>query len=135
MELDEKLKAMELVTQHLVQPADLNYHNNLFGGQLLSWMDAGIAMFVMSKIRYTNIVTVSMDDVSFKAPGKPGDILQIYGKIIKTGRSSVTARTIAITNNPQTGLRQAVIESKITYVCLGEDDKPTPYFELHNLEF
>ncbi len=133
LDIDSKLRSMDLVTQHLVQPDDLNYHNNLFGGQLLSWIDEGVAMFVMTKIRYTNIVTVSMANVAFRSPGKAGDIIQIYGKIAKTGRSSVTALTIAITNNPETGVRKEVIESEITYVCLGSNGKPIPYFETFTL--
>jgi len=131
--LEEKLQSMDLVTQHLVQPDDLNYHHNLFGGQLLSWIDEGVAMFVMTKIRYTNIVTVSMDNVAFRSPGKAGDIIQIYACIVKTGRSSVKAKTIAITNNPETGTKSEVIESEITYVCLDKDKKPFPYFENFSL--
>ncbi|MCZ8344044.1 MAG: acyl-CoA thioesterase [Leptospira sp.] len=124
----EKIKEMDLVTQHLVQPDDLNYHNNLFGGKMLSWIDEGMAMFVMTKIQYTNIVTISMDNVVFRSPARAGDIIQIYGKIVKYGKSSVTSKTLAITNNPQTGKLSEVIESEITYVCLGEKGKPIAYF-------
>ncbi|TGL47268.1 acyl-CoA thioesterase [Leptospira kemamanensis] len=126
--IQNKLRDMELVTQHLVQPDDLNYHNNLFGGKMLSWIDEGMAMYVMNKIRYTNIVTMSMDNVVFRSPARAGDIIQIYGKIVKYGKSSITSRTLAITNHPQTGKMSAVIESDITYVCLGENGKPTAYF-------
>ncbi|MDZ4727853.1 MAG: hotdog domain-containing protein [Leptospira sp.] len=123
-----KLQDMELVTQHLVQPDDLNYHNNLFGGKMLSWIDEGMAMFVMTKIQYTNIVTISMDNVVFRSPARAGDIIQIYGKIVKYGKSSVTSITLAVTNNPQTRKISEVIESEITYVCLGENGKPYPHF-------
>ncbi|WP_210413596.1 acyl-CoA thioesterase [Leptospira ilyithenensis] len=127
-----KIASMDLVTQHLVQPDDLNYHNNLFGGKMLSWIDEGMAMFAMMKINYTNIVTVSMDNVVFRSPARAGDIIQIYGKIIKTGKSSVTVKTLAISNNPQTGKLAEVIESEISYVCL--DDKGKPYFHFRNFK-
>lgn len=129
----DKLVGMELVTQHLVQPDDLNYHNNLFGGKMLSWIDEGMAMYVMNKIRYTNIVTMSMDNVVFRSPARAGDIIQIYGKIVKVGKSSVTSRTLAVTNHPMTGKMSTVIESDITYVCLGENGKPVAYFRNFNL--
>jgi acyl-CoA thioesterase YciA len=127
-EILAKLSEMVLVTQHLVQPDDLNYHNNLFGGKMLSWIDEGMAMFVMTKIQYTNIVTISMDNVVFRSPARAGDIIQIYGKILKYGKSSVTSKTLAVTNHPETRKISEVIESEITYVCLGENGKPFAYF-------
>jgi len=127
-----KIGEMDLVTQHLVQPDDLNYHNNLFGGKMLSWIDEGMAMFVMTKIQYTNIVTISMDNVVFRSPARAGDIIQIYGKVLKYGKSSITSKTLAITNNPETRKLSEVIESEITYVCLGENGKPYPHFRKFN---
>lgn len=120
---------MELVTQHLVQPTYLNYHGNLFGGAMLSWLDEGIATFVMTKIQYTNIVTVSMRDVKFKSPGKLGDIIQIYAKIEKIGKASIEIQGIAISNNPEKRKISEIIDCYITYVCLNENGKPYSYFK------
>ena len=43
----------------------LNAQGNMFGGVVLAWLDEAAALYTMEKIRYTNIVTVSMDNVNF----------------------------------------------------------------------
>jgi acyl-CoA thioesterase YciA len=131
--IDKKLETMELVTQHLVMPRDLNNHGNLFGGMMLAWIDESCAMFVMEKIRYSNIVTVAMDEVLFKSPGKSGDIIEIYAEVSKTGKSSIKVRCTAISKSLHRKELSEIIDCMITYVCLGEDGKPYSYFEDHNL--
>ncbi|MCC5814656.1 MAG: acyl-CoA thioesterase [Leptospira sp.] len=125
---------MELVTQHLVQPGYLNYHGNLFGGAMLSWLDEGVAMYAMGRIQYTNIVTASMKDVKFKSPGKLGDIIQIYAQIERIGKASVDVKAIAVSNNPQNRKISEIIDCLITYVCLDENGKPFSYFKTKNWE-
>lgn len=124
------LNGMDLVTQHIVMSRDLNAHGNLFGGIILSWIDEAAALFAMEKIAYTNIVTVNMDDVNFKLPGKNGDIIQIYACIEKKGRSSLIIRTLAVSINEKNRERKEIINCKVTFVCLDSEGKPFPYFEI-----
>ncbi|ASV08489.1 acyl-CoA thioesterase [Leptospira interrogans serovar Canicola] len=129
--IDQKLEGMELATQHIVMSRDLNQHGFLFGGQMLAWIDEGCAMFVMVKIRYSNIVTVSMADVVFKSPGLLGDIIQNFSKIDKIGNSSITIRNTSIGKSQSRKELKEIIDCKITYVCLDENGKPFPYFKDH----
>jgi acyl-CoA hydrolase len=124
------LKGMELVTQHIVMSKELNAHGNLFGGVMLAWIDEAAALYAMEKIAYTNIVTVNMDDINFKYPGKNGDIIQIHAAIEKTGKSSLTIRTTSISINSKSRERHEVINCKVTFVCLDGSGKPFPYFEI-----
>lgn len=126
--LDDKLQGMELSTQHIVMSRDLNQHGFLFGGQMLAWIDEGCAMFVMEKIAYSNIVTVSMDNIVFRSPGRLGDIIQIFSKIEKIGKSSITIRTTSIAKNQKTKEVREIIDCRVTYVCLDENGKAFPYF-------
>jgi acyl-CoA hydrolase len=126
------LDGMELVTQHIVMSKDLNAHGNLFGGVMLAWIDEAAALYTMNKISYTNIVTVNMDDVNFKVPGKSGDIIQIYACIEKKGKSSVTIRTSSVSINEKTRAKAEVIQCRVTFVCLNENGKPYPFFEIEN---
>lgn len=128
-QLKKKISEMELVTQHLVQPGYLNYHGNLFGGAMLSWLDEGVAMYTMGRIQFTNIVTASMKDVKFKSPGKLGDIIQIYGKIDRVGKASIDIKAIAVSNNPEKRKLSEIIDCLITYVCLDENGRPFSYFK------
>ena len=123
-DLKAKLQDMELASQHIVMAKDLNAHGNLFGGTILAWIDEGCAMYVMGKIKYSNIVTVNMQDVNFSSPGRLGDIVQIYAKVEKIGNSSITIYSKAIANDVAKQSLSEIIACKITYVCLDEFQKP-----------
>ena len=128
--IEPNLKGMDLVTQHIVMSKELNAHGNLFGGIMLAWIDEAAALYAMEKIAYTNIVTVHMDDINFKYPGRNGDIIQIYAAIEKTGKSSLTIRTTCISINDKSRVRHEVINCKVTFVCLDAGGKPFPYFDM-----
>ena len=38
---------MELLNTHPIKKSDLGFHGNLFGGKLLSWIDASAAGYAM----------------------------------------------------------------------------------------
>ncbi|HMU81996.1 MAG TPA: acyl-CoA thioesterase [Leptospiraceae bacterium] len=118
----------DIVTRHLVMEKDLNAFGNLFGGNMLAWIDEASALYVMEQIGFANFVTVSFDDVNFKAPARRGDQVYISCRILKTGRSSITVETIAEIHAPVTGSHEETIRCKVTFVCL-TDNKPFAYFE------
>ena len=121
---------MELVTQHYIISRDLNAHGHLFGGTVLAWLDEAGAVYIIGKTGYSNIVTVSMHDVSFRSPGKLGHIVKIYTEIIKKGKSSITVRVDAVNETPGCE-KQVIIDCTITYVFLDNSGKPYPYFEIN----
>ena len=124
-------KDMQFVTQHLVMSKELNAHGNVFGGVMLAWIDEAAAMYAMNKIGYSNIVTVNMDDINFKTPGKNGDIIQIFAKMERIGKSSFTVRTSCISISRTMQIKRDVIDCKVTFVCLDDAGKPFPYFEMN----
>jgi acyl-CoA thioesterase YciA len=124
-------EGMFFVTQHMVMLKDLNPHGNVFGGIMLAWIDEAAAIFAMNKLAYTNIVTVNMDDINFKTPGKNGDIIQIYAKMERFGKSSFTVRTTCISISRTMQMKREVINCKVTFVCLDDANKPFPFFELN----
>jgi acyl-CoA hydrolase len=38
---------MKPLATHLIKKMDLGFHGNLFGGKLLSWVDAAVATYAM----------------------------------------------------------------------------------------
>ena len=62
-----------------VFPQDTNSYDTLFGGRLLSVMDkaAGIAC---SKFAHREFVTISIDTLTFKAPARQGDLIEVTGR-------------------------------------------------------
>ncbi|MBI5094544.1 MAG: acyl-CoA thioesterase [Candidatus Hydrogenedentes bacterium] len=122
------LEDFEIVTRHMVMEKDLNPFGNLYGGMMLSWLDEGAALYVMEKIGYANFVTVSLDNVNFKAPGHRGDAIVLYCRVLRTGRSSIVVQSKALAHEPITGAKRDIITCQITYVCL-MNERPYPYFQ------
>jgi len=128
MDKAQNADEFEVVTRHIVMERDLNSLGTLFAGAMLAWLDEAAALFVMEKTGYADLVTVSLEDVSFSAPGRRGDAIVVYCRILRTGRSSIVVETRALVHDPETSARRQIIDCRITYVCL-RDGKPTPYFE------
>ena len=125
---------MEVITRQVVRMEHLTRHNNLFGGQLLAWLDEAGYMFIVGKTQYSNIVTVSLNDMSFKEPVNLGDILTFEGKIIKTGDSSIQIEITAIINAGSANSKTAT-QVNITYVMLDANGKPYPLFKEKPLNY
>ena len=121
---------MDIITQHYIISRDLNAHGNLFGGTVLAWLDEAGAIYIIDKTGYSNIVTVSMHDVNFRNPGKMGNIVKIYGEIMKKGKSSITVRVDAVNETPGCEKR-VIIDCTITYVFLDNSGKPYPFFDIN----
>ena len=79
---------MDLLVTHPVKKSDLGFHGNLFGGKLLSWIDAAIAAYAMETCHTNSMITVSLDKCIFKRPAKEGNLVKIYAKVIKIGDTS-----------------------------------------------
>ena len=67
---------------------DCGYHGSLFGGTMLSWLDEAAVSFACQTCETPRMVTVSMDKVEFLKPVRPGQIIKIYGELLRFGRTS-----------------------------------------------
>lgn len=128
-EMNNANEEFSLVTQHMVMSEHLNPNHNIFGGQLLSWLDTDVYLFCTNRLRYKSMVTVSMNNVYFKAPGYLGDIIQIFAKIKEIRRTSVTAAGRAVAFDPEQQTFREIIECEVTYVALGKNGKPVRIFD------
>ena len=52
---------------HLIQPADLNGGNRLFGGAILNWIDEVAAIVAMRHAGVKTVTTAAIDQLDFKA--------------------------------------------------------------------
>ena len=67
---------MDLLSTHPVKKSDLGFHGNLFGGKLLSWIDAAVAAYAMEKCRSQNMITIAMDKCVFLKPAKEKQLVK-----------------------------------------------------------
>lgn len=108
-----------------VFPTDVNNHNTLFGGKLMSHID-DIASISASKLCRVTAVTASTDSVDFLQPIRPTDSVSLESFVSWTGTSSMEVFVKVIREDLRTGERKIAATSFLTFVGLGEDNKPIP---------
>ena len=78
----------EVVMTELVLPNDTNTFGNLMGGRLLYWMDIAAALAAMKHCG-SPVVTASVDNISFEAPIKLGNVVHIQAKVSRAFNTSM----------------------------------------------
>lgn len=124
-----ELTEMTLITQKIAMTRDLGVHGNLFGGNMLSWIDEAAGLMATKICRTTNMVTVKMEEVNFKRPVKMGFSISIYGKVVRMGSSSITLYMEARKHNVYSGEETLVTSTKIVFVRIDEVGNPMPIEE------
>ena len=129
MQTEINLKNMEMISQHPIKKSDLGFHGNLFGGQLLKWIDAAAAGYCMQLCDSPRVVTVSIDKCNFEKPARESQLLKIYGEPTKVGNCSVTLYMEARAHNVYTGNQVVVLKTNIRFVRIDEEGNPIPIGE------
>lgn len=120
---------MELLNTHPIKKSDLGFHGNLFGGKLLSWLDAAAVGYAMQLCDTPRMVTVSIDRCHFEKPAKEGQLLKIYGRPSEVGHTSTTLYIEARAHNVYTGKQVIVLKTHIKFVHIDEEGNPIPIGE------
>ena len=117
---------MDLITTHPVKKSDLGFHANLFGGKLLAWLDSAAAAYASECCDSPRMVTVKIDECVFKKPAKEGQLIKIYGTVIRVGNTSITLYLEARSHNVYSGQQKVILSTNIKFVRVDEQGDPTP---------
>ena len=120
---------MELITTHPIKKSDLGFHANLFGGKLLAWLDAAAASFAMQVCDTPRMVTVKIDECVFNKPAREGQLIKIYGDVVRFGNTSVTMYLEARAHNVYSGQQTNILSTNIVFVRIDENGDPIPISE------
>ena len=120
---------MDLLSTHPVKKSDLGFHGNLFGGKLLSWIDAAVAAYAMEKCRSQNMITIAMDKCVFLKPAKEKQLVKIYGEMVRVGNTSATFNIEARGYNVFRGDEVVLLATNMTFVRVDEEGIPIPISE------
>ena len=120
---------MDLLSTHPVKKSDLGFHGNLFGGKLLSWVDAAVAAYAMEKCRSQNMITIALDECVFRKPAKEKQLVKIYAEMVKVGNTSATFRIEARAFNVFRGDEAILLATNMTFVRVDEEGAPIPISE------
>ena len=120
---------MDLLSTHPVKKSDLGFHGNLFGGKLLSWVDAAVAAYAMEKCRSQNMITIALDECVFRKPAKEKQLVKIYAEMVKVGNTSATFKIEARAFNVFRGDEAILLATNMTFVRVDEEGAPIPISE------
>ena len=120
---------MEILSMYPVKKSDLGFHGNLFGGQLLKWIDAAAAGYAMQLCDTPRMVTVSIDKCFFERPAREGQLLKIYGSPAEVGTTSLIIYMEARAHNVYTGEQRVILRTNIKFVRIDEEGNPIPISE------
>jgi acyl-CoA thioesterase YciA len=115
----------DLCIRTLAMPADTNANGDIFGGWLLSQMDVGGGIFA-SKVARSRTVTVAIEAMSFRKAVYVGDLVSVYGNLVRTGRTSVTVHLEAWAIRRRGAQAILVTDGNFTYVSIDDNGRPQP---------
>ncbi len=115
----------ELTLRTLAMPADVNVNGDIFGGWVLSQMDIAGGILGGARAR-GRVATVAIDAMKFIRPVRVGDVLCIYGRIERVGRSSMAIAIEAWVLRDRIGAREKVTEAMFTFVAIDAAGRPRP---------
>ena len=115
----------EPILRVVPRPGDINANGHIFGGWVLSQMDIA-AGIVASRESNGPVATVAIDKMEFIAPVLLHDLISVYAKVERIGRTSMAIR-IEVVATRRMGLEDVkVTEGLFTFVALDEDNRPRP---------
>ena len=123
--MDRKYKkALDSQTEqtYLMRPRYLNGYGNLFGGQLMSWIDE-IASIVAMRHSESDITTAAIDNLNFKQGATINDVIVLRGKITYVGRTSMEVRVDTYVESRH-GIRKVIYRAYVVLVAVDENHHP-----------
>jgi acyl-CoA hydrolase len=109
----------------LVLPNDANTLGNVLGGMVLHWIDLAAAVVAHRHCR-SEAVTASIDQVSFLAPIRVGQVAMIAARMTYAGHTSMEIRVDVHSEDLLTGKRQQTSTAYVTFVAIDGKGRPKP---------
>ena len=113
----------ELASRTLAMPADSNPRGDIFGGWIMSLMDAAGKMSATPHAG-GRVVTVAVSSIAFLQPVHVGDTVCCYTDVKRIGRTSITLDVEVWVLRQGQGERVKVTDAEFTFVAVHEDGRP-----------
>jgi acyl-CoA thioesterase YciA len=115
----------EMASRMLAMPSYTNPMGNIFGGYLMSVMDAA-ALMTATKIANGTVVTVTVSNIAFLEPVRVGDAICCYTDVITIGTTSLTLAVEVWVLREGQGDRVKVTDAEFKFVALNDNGCPRP---------
>lgn len=118
------VRSSQVIMTQLVLPTHTNALDTVFGGTVMSWIDISAAI-AAQRHSGRDVVTASMDQLSFVAPIRKGWVVNLKASVNFTSRTSMEIGIRVEAENPKTSEIFHTASAYMTFVALGSDGKPT----------
>jgi acyl-CoA thioesterase YciA len=122
-EKTKELPSGVLAVKVIAMPCDTNADGDVFGGWILSNMDAAAALIARDRAK-TRVATVAIHNMSFHKPCSVGDCVEYWGEVVKVGNTSITVKIQTWVERRKNRLREKVTEGEFVFVALDDFRKP-----------
>ncbi|WP_417661206.1 acyl-CoA thioesterase [Pseudomonas sp.] len=124
-EIQRRIELSTTRVAKAVFPPTTNHHNTLFGGTALAWMDE-VSFIAATRFCRRSLVTVSSDRIDFNHAIPAGSIVELVGRVIKVGNTSLKVEVeVFVENMYQDGVERA-INGVFSFVAIDDDKRPVP---------
>ncbi len=113
----------------IMQPEHANVLGNVHGGWIMKLVDETGALACIRHAQQ-RVVTVAIDQMTFKHPIRIGDLITLEGEVSWVGNTSIEAEVNVYAENVLTGERWHTNTAYLVYVALDDKGRPTKVPEL-----
>ena len=117
------LPAHQLSMTVLMTPDTANFSGNVHGGTILKLLDQ-VAYACASRYAGSYVVTMSVDQVTFRQPIHVGELVTFLAAVNYTGRSSMEIGIKVIAEDIRSKVVRHVTSCYFTLVAVDDDRKP-----------
>ena len=118
------------VMTNLVLPNESNQLNNMFGGELLARMDRISAISAKMHSGSIQVVTASVNHVSFNQPIPLGSTVKLESKVTRAFKTSMEVYVDVFVYDYETETFNKTNDAIYTFVALDEQNKPVQVPEI-----
>lgn len=118
-----ELPAHQLTMTVLMTPDTANFSGNVHGGSILKLLDQ-VAYACASRYAKRYVVTLSVDQVTFRQPVHVGELVTFLASVNHTGTSSMEIGVKVIAENIRDGVVRHVNSCFFTMVAVDDMHKP-----------
>ncbi|MCB9663162.1 MAG: acyl-CoA thioesterase [Alphaproteobacteria bacterium] len=109
----------------IVMPSQANALGTAFGGQVMAWIDVCAAVAAQRFAR-ADVVTVGMDQLTFLAPIRQGDVVVVRGMVNWAGRTSMEVGVRVDAEDVHTGSQRKTSTAYLTFVAVDGEGATCP---------
>jgi acyl-CoA hydrolase len=116
-------------SRYLLMPHQANPYGTAFGGVIIAWIDM-IASMAAQRHCGKEVVTASIDSLSFKEPIHVGDHVVLKASVNYVGHTSMEVGVRVIREDPYSTKQIIATKAHLTFVALGKDKHPCPVAQI-----